>query len=92
MDLKLTKHKFGNEYNVTGDLTMHGVTHPVVLRAEYNKLGKDPWGQQRVGLSARTKVNRKDWGLVWNVALETGGVLVSEDINIEIDLSAVNKG
>jgi polyisoprenoid-binding protein YceI len=94
LNFKSTKveHASGNEYNVTGDLTMHGVTHPVVFKAEYNKLGKDPWGQQRVGLSARTKVNRKDWGLVWNVALETGGVLVSEDINIEIDLSAVNKG
>ncbi len=94
LNFKSTKveHVHGNDYNVTGDLTMHGVTRPVVFKTEYNELGKDPWGQRRVGLSAKTKVNRKDWGLVWNVALEAGGVLVSEEINIEIDLSAVNKG
>jgi polyisoprenoid-binding protein YceI len=82
----------GNEYDVTGNLSMHGVTKPVTFKAEYSGLGKDPWGQQRAGLSAKTKINRKDWGLNWNQALESGGVLVSENVNIEIDLSAVNKG
>ena len=81
----------GNEYRVLGDLTMHGVTKPVVFNAEYNGQGKNPWGLQVAGLSAKSKVNRKDWGLNWNAALESGGVLVSEDVNIEIDLEAVQK-
>ena len=81
----------GNEYRVLGDLTMHGVTKPVVFKAEYNGQGKNPWGLQVAGLSAKSKVNRKDWGLNWNAALESGGVLVSEDVNIEIDLEAVQK-
>ncbi len=82
----------GNEYNVTGDLTMHGITKPVTFKAEYNGQGKNPYGLQVAGLSARAKINRKDWGLNWNVGLETGGVLVSEDVNIEIDLEAIYKG
>jgi len=81
----------GDEYRVLGDLTMHGVTKPVVFNAKYNGLGKNPWGLQVAGLSAKTKVNRKDWGLNWNAALESGGVLVSEDVNIEIDLEALQK-
>lgn len=94
LNFKSTKveHIEDNEYNVTGDLTMRGVTKPVTFKAEYAGLGKDPWGQPRVGLSAKTQVNRKDWGLNWNQALESGGVLVSEKVNIEIDLSAINKG
>jgi len=86
------EHTGGNEYNVTGDLTMHGVTQPVTFKAEYNGQGKAPHGLQVAGLSAKAKINRKDWGLNWNVALESGGVLVSENINIEIDLEAVDKG
>ena len=82
----------GNEYKVYGDFTMHGVTKPVVFNAEYNGQGKNPWGMQVAGLAAKTKINRKDWGLGWNQALETGGVLVGEDINIEIDLEVVYKG
>lgn len=81
-----------NEYKITGDLSMHGVTKPTVFTAEYAGQGKDAFGMQRAGLSAVTKINRKDWGLTWNAALETGGVLVSDDVKIEIDLSAVNKG
>ena len=81
-----------NEYKVYGDLTMHGVTKPVVFKAEYNGQGKNPWGMQVAGLSAKTKVNHKEFGLNWNQALETGGVLVSEDVTIEIDLEAVYKG
>jgi polyisoprenoid-binding protein YceI len=81
----------GNQYKVLGDLTMHGVTKPVVFNAEYNGQGKNPWGLQVAGLSAKTKVNRKDWDLNWNAALESGGVLVSEDVNIEIDLEAVQQ-
>jgi polyisoprenoid-binding protein YceI len=81
----------GNQYKVLGDLTMHGVTKPVVFNAEYSGQGKNPWGLQVAGLSAKTKINRKDWGLNWNAALEGGGVLVSEDVGIEIDLEAVQK-
>ncbi len=79
----------GNEYRVTGDLTMHGVTKAVTFDAEYQGQIKDAWGMQRAGLSARTSINRKDFGLNWNVALESGVVLVSEKVSIEIELSAV---
>ena len=82
----------GNEYNVTGDLTMHGVTRPVTLKAEYGGQGKTPFGTLVAGLSAKGKINRKDWGLNWNAPLEAGGWLVGEDVNIEIDLEVVNKG
>jgi polyisoprenoid-binding protein YceI len=82
----------GNEYNVTGDLTMHGVTKPVTLKAEYGGQGKTPFGTVVAGLSARGRINRKDWGLSWNAPLEAGGWLVGEDVDIEIDLEVVNKG
>jgi len=82
----------GNEYNVTGDLTIHGVTKPVTLKAEYGGQGKTPYGVIVAGLSAKGKINRKDWGLNWNAPLEAGGWLVGEDVNIEIDLEVVNKG
>jgi polyisoprenoid-binding protein YceI len=81
----------GNEYNVIGDLSMHGVTKPVTFKAEYAGQGKNPYGMQVAGLSATTKVNRKDWGLNWNQGLESGGVLVSEEVKIEIDLQAAYK-
>ncbi|MBV9257768.1 MAG: YceI family protein [Ktedonobacteraceae bacterium] len=81
----------GNEYNVIGDLTMHGVTKPVTFKAEYAGQGKNPYGLQVAGLNAITKINRKDWNLNWNVGLEAGGVLVSEEVKIEIDLQAAYK-
>ncbi len=81
----------GNEYRIIGDLTMHGVTKPVTFTAEYGGQGKDPFGNHRAGLSAKAKINREDWGLTWNAALEAGGVLVSKDVTIEIDLSTINK-
>lgn len=86
------EHVGDNEYKVTGDLSMHGVTKPVVFNVEYFGQGKDPYGRQKAGLSARAKVNRKDWGLNWNQALEAGGVLVSDDVKIEIDLAAIQQG
>jgi polyisoprenoid-binding protein YceI len=86
------EHVGSTHYKVTGDLTMHGVTKPVTFDAEYSGQGKDPFGNQRAGLNARATINRKDWGLNWNQALETGGVLVSEDVKIEIDLSAIQQG
>jgi polyisoprenoid-binding protein YceI len=78
------------ELAVTGDLTMHGVTKPVTFAVEGPSVpGKDPWGNLRVGLSATTKINRKDFGLTWNAALETGGVLVGEDVTITLDVQFI---
>jgi polyisoprenoid-binding protein YceI len=81
----------GDEYSVTGDLTMHGVTKPVTFKAEYAGQGKNPWGMQVAGLSSTAKINRKDWGLNWNQGLESGGVLVGEEVKIEIDLESTYK-
>jgi len=79
----------GNTYRVTGDLTIHGVTNQVVLDADYLGAGKDPWGNDRVGFEASTSINRKDFGLTWNQALEAGGVLVGDKIEISLDVEAV---
>jgi polyisoprenoid-binding protein YceI len=74
---------------VTGDLTLHGVTKEVVLDVEGPSDGvKDPWGNTKLGATATTKINRKDFGLTWNKALETGGVLVGEEVEITLDLEA----
>jgi len=80
-----------NEYRVTGDLTMHGDTKEETLHADYSGQVKDLYGLQRAAFSVKGKINRKDFGLNWNVGLEAGGVLVGEDVNIEIDLAAVQK-
>jgi len=79
------------EYRVTGNLTIHGVTKEVTLDAEYSGQATDPYGNKRAGLSATGTINRKDWGLNWNMALEAGGVLVGDKIKIEIDLSVIEK-
>lgn len=73
---------------VTGDLTIHGVTRPVVLDVEFLGQNKNPWGKTVVGFTGKTKINREDFGLTWNVALETGGWLVSKDVNITLDVEA----
>jgi polyisoprenoid-binding protein YceI len=79
-----------DEYKLTGDLTIHGVTKEVMLEVEGpGPEVKDPWGNLKTGASAKTKINRKDFGLVWNVALETGGVLVGDDVHIQLDLELV---
>jgi polyisoprenoid-binding protein YceI len=78
------------EYVVTGDLTVHGVTRPVTLDVEGpSQQHKDPWGNTRIGLEATTKINRKDFGLTWNSTLETGGILVGEEVHITIDLEFI---
>jgi len=78
------------EYRVTGDLTMHGVTKPVTFAIEGPSApNKDPWGNARIGLSATTRINRKDFGLNWNAALETGGILVGEDVQISLDVQFI---
>jgi polyisoprenoid-binding protein YceI len=82
--------KGGADYAVTGDLTIHGVTKAVTLIAEDVSVpSKDPWGNQRIGLSASTKINRKDFGLSWNSALETGGVLVGEEVTISLEVQFI---
>jgi polyisoprenoid-binding protein YceI len=81
----------GERLRVTGDLTVRGVTRPVVLDATYDGPFSDPWGGQRIGFSASTEINREDWGLTWNVALETGGVLVGKKVGVELTVSAVKK-
>jgi polyisoprenoid-binding protein YceI len=78
-------------YKVTGDLMIHGVTKEVVLDVTGAREVKDPWGHTRMGGVATTKVNRKDFGLNWNKTLETGGVLVSDDVLITIDLELTKK-
>lgn len=80
------------EFTVTGDLSIHGVTHPVVLKVEGpTPEGKDPFGNTRVGASATTKIKRSDFGLNFNAALETGGVLIGEDVKIEIEASLIKQ-
>lgn len=80
-----------NEYKVLGDLTIRGVTKPVTFKAEYSGQGKDPWGGTRAGLAATAKIDRRDFGLSFNAPLESGGVLVGNDVKVEIDLEAVSK-
>ncbi len=81
----------GDRYRVTGDLTMHGLTRPVTLEVEYAGSAKDPWGGVRAGFSARGTVDRKDFGLTYNQVLETGGVLVGEKVEIDIEVEAVEQ-
>ena len=80
------KKKDDGEYDVTGNLTIKDVTKSVTFDVEYGGKGTNPWGQEVVAFSAETKVNRKEFGLTWNQALETGGVLVGEDIKITVEL------
>ena len=76
-------------YRVGGDLTIKGRTNPVTVEFELSGPVQDPWGNQRIGLEGSTQVNRKDWGLNFNVALEAGGVLVGEKVTLEFEVSAV---
>lgn len=81
-----------NGLEVTGDLNLHGVTKEVVLLVEeLSKESKDPWGNIRRGATAATKINRKDFGLVWNAALETGGVTVGEEVTITLEIEMIKK-
>ena len=76
-------------FKVTGDLTIRGVTRPITLDVTYEGEGKDPWGGTRASFSATGKFDRRDYGLTWNVALETGGILVSNEVKINIEAQAV---
>jgi polyisoprenoid-binding protein YceI len=81
----------GTRGAVAGDLTIVGVTRPVTLEAEFAGVARDPWGQDRAVFSASAQVNREDWGLTWNLALEAGGLLVSRDIRLETEVETVRQ-
>ena len=81
--------KAGNDFTVTGNLTIRGVTKPISLQVETGGRVRDPWGNERLGFSATTRLNRKDFGLHWNQALETGGVLVGDEVKVTVELELV---
>lgn len=87
---KSTKVELGSDdsWKIAGDLTVRGVTRPVVLDVEFEGATTDPWGGERIGFTATTEVDREEWGLTWNVALETGGVLVGRKIRLELAVQA----
>ncbi|HEX2912479.1 MAG TPA: YceI family protein [Chloroflexia bacterium] len=85
---KVEQGKEDDHFQVTGDLTIHGVSREVTLDVEYAGQAKNPWGITVAGFSTRTTINRKDFGLNWNVALETGGVLVSDKVTISLEIEA----
>jgi polyisoprenoid-binding protein YceI len=83
--------KSGNDYEIHGDLTIKDVTKNIVLETEYSGLMTDPWGNIKAGLSIIGKINRKDFGLTWNAALETGGVLVGEEIKLASEIQFIKQ-
>ncbi len=78
-----------DEFTLHGDLTIKGVTKPAVFTAEFGGLAKDPWGNKKAGYTVSGKINRQDFGLTWNAALETGGVMVSEEVRFHADVQFV---
>jgi polyisoprenoid-binding protein YceI len=76
-------------FNAHGDLSIHGVTKPVVLAVTYGGTAKDPWGKERAAFEARTTINRKDFGLTWSKTLETGGLVVGDDVQITLEIEGV---
>lgn len=81
----------GDDYRITGDLSILGVTKPLSIDLEFNGSAKDPFGNERVGFEGKAEILRSEWGLTWNAALETGGVLVSDKIKLTFDISAIKK-
>lgn len=81
--------KAGDGYTAIGDLTLHGVTKEVTLTGNFNGVTKDPWGNTRAGFTAEGKVNRKDFGMVWNKALDSGGLVVGDDVWIKLDIECI---
>jgi polyisoprenoid-binding protein YceI len=79
----------GDKFRLVGDLTIRGITKEVVLDGTFEGTGKDPWGGTRAGARATAKIDRRDWGLVWNQALETGGILVANEVRLELEVQAV---
>jgi polyisoprenoid-binding protein YceI len=80
-----------SEFTVTGNLTIRGVTKEITLQAQNEGAGKDPWGGERIGFSATTKLDRRAFGLTYNQALETGGVLVGNDVKISIEVEVIKE-
>ncbi|MEK7256257.1 MAG: YceI family protein [Bacteroidota bacterium] len=85
------KNTGGDDYKLTGNLTIKGITNPVTFDVEFGGINKDPWGNEKAGFSLTGKINRKDWGLNWNAALETGGVLVGEEVKIGAEVQFVKQ-
>jgi polyisoprenoid-binding protein YceI len=85
------KQKDDDEYELKGLLTIKGISKEVTLDVEFGGINKDPWGNEKAGFSVEGKINRKDWGLNWNAALETGGVLVSEEVKIAGEIQFVKQ-
>lgn len=83
--------KEGDKFRVGGDLTIRGTTKEVTLECVYEGRGKDPWGGERAGFTASTHIDRREWGLQWNQMLETGGILVGNDVRIEAEVQAVKQ-
>lgn len=83
--------KSDNEFDVTGDLTIHGVTKPVTISWELIGTSVDPYGGTRIGFEGKAEISRREFGMVWNVALETGGVLVGDTVKLEFDVEAVKQ-
>ncbi|MFJ8932667.1 YceI family protein [Streptomyces sp. NPDC102364] len=81
----------GDDYRITGDLTILGTTKPLTIDLEFNGVAKDPFGNERVGFEGKSEILRSDWGLSWNAALETGGVLISDKIKLNFDISAIKE-
>jgi polyisoprenoid-binding protein YceI len=81
----------GDDYRITGDLTILGTTKPLTIDLEFNGAAKDPFGNERVGFEGKAEIKRSEWGLTWNAALETGGVLVSDKIKLNFDISAIRQ-
>jgi polyisoprenoid-binding protein YceI len=86
------RHVKGNDFEVDGDLTIHGTTKPVTLKVELEGVLTDPWGMSRAGFTASTEIDREDWGLTYNQALEAGGVVIGKKITIEIEAEVVKQG
>jgi polyisoprenoid-binding protein YceI len=84
-------HAGGEKWNVTGDLTVRDVTRPVVLSVEFEGATATPFGDERIGFSASAEVDREDWGLTWNAALETGGVVVGKKVRLEFAVEAIRQ-
>ncbi len=81
----------GSDYRITGDLTIKGITRPLSIDLEFNGSATDPFGNERVGFEGSATIKRSDWGLTWNAALEAGGVLVSDKIKLNFDISAIKQ-
>ncbi|WP_163102496.1 YceI family protein [Peribacillus alkalitolerans] len=80
-----------NEYDVTGDVSLHGVTRPEKFVVTFEGAGKDPWGNEKAGFSGKGSINRSDYGLTWNAALETGGILVGDQVKISLEIQAAKQ-